>query len=393
MEEQIKIVKGNITGEDSTYIRRGTGNIEFDSNTHKILLDGVNYSGDTLIETTYSELRDLRNNKQLIPGCWYRITDYTCTTVQANTQSAGHVFDILVLATSSSALSENARAVAHEGDTYFANSNLNTWELKYSLENNTEKFKWADSTNGKGVIYYMKDEWNNECPYDFRNIQFKRKLTNGDLDTNDGTETWVYTFSHWNSSESIIDDGILYNNVSRISGLKAELFADNIIKVRNDGSGPALIQPKRVLNGIVLLNNNNSYSVCNKFEKGCYDTTVINGKCNIFEARCYAIIVKGDSNVFESECYGIKFLENYSSYNTFGQKCTNITFEKQINFCNVEAGNTFITITSSQTGLLRNITIAQGVNNTTTVKTISHDTINDTFQTIYRPANSQIVSV
>ena len=94
MEEQIKIVKGNITGEDSTYIRRGTGNIEFDSNTHKILLDGVNYSGDTLIETTYSELRDLRNNKQLIPGCWYRITDYTCTTVQANTQSAGHVFDI-----------------------------------------------------------------------------------------------------------------------------------------------------------------------------------------------------------------------------------------------------------------------------------------------------------
>lgn len=27
---------------------------------------------------------------------------------------------------------------------------------------------------GKGVIYYMKDEWNNECPYDFKNIQFKR---------------------------------------------------------------------------------------------------------------------------------------------------------------------------------------------------------------------------
>ena len=27
---------------------------------------------------------------------------------------------------------------------------------------------------GKGVIYYMKDEHGNECPYDFKNIQFKR---------------------------------------------------------------------------------------------------------------------------------------------------------------------------------------------------------------------------
>lgn len=25
---------------------------------------------------------------------------------------------------------------------------------------------------GKGVIYYMKDEWNNEAPYDFKNIVY-----------------------------------------------------------------------------------------------------------------------------------------------------------------------------------------------------------------------------
>ena len=24
------------------------------------------------------------------------------------------------------------------------------------------------------VLFTMKDEWNNECPYDFKNIQFKR---------------------------------------------------------------------------------------------------------------------------------------------------------------------------------------------------------------------------
>jgi len=26
--------------------------------------------------------------------------------------------------------------------------------------------------NGKGVIYYMKDEFGNECPYDFKNIVY-----------------------------------------------------------------------------------------------------------------------------------------------------------------------------------------------------------------------------
>ena len=46
---------------------------------------------------TYSELVDLRDNGELIPGMQYRITDYECTTSQINTQSAGHVFDIIVM--------------------------------------------------------------------------------------------------------------------------------------------------------------------------------------------------------------------------------------------------------------------------------------------------------
>jgi hypothetical protein len=33
------------------------------------------------------------------------------------------------------------------------------------------RFEWA-TEKGKGVIYYMKDEWGNEAPYDFKNIQF-----------------------------------------------------------------------------------------------------------------------------------------------------------------------------------------------------------------------------
>ena len=66
---------------------------------------------------TYAELKALRDNKQLIPGQQYRITDYVTTTAQANTQSAGHQFDIIVVADSEDKLNENARAINHIFDT------------------------------------------------------------------------------------------------------------------------------------------------------------------------------------------------------------------------------------------------------------------------------------
>lgn len=58
-------------------------------------------------------------------------------------------------------------------DPYFANAKLSAWELKYCLDNDKTRFAWADE-DGKGIIYYMKDEYDNECPYDFKNIQYKR---------------------------------------------------------------------------------------------------------------------------------------------------------------------------------------------------------------------------
>ena len=124
-------------------------------------------------EITWSALKSLRDSSGLTPGMQYRITDYNTTTTQANTQSAGHQFDIIVVADDNHTLNENARAVRHSGDTYFSGSTLEAWELKYDIDNDTTKFAWADSgATGRGVIYWMKDEWNNECPYDFKNIQY-----------------------------------------------------------------------------------------------------------------------------------------------------------------------------------------------------------------------------
>lgn len=74
---------------------------------------------------TWSALKTLRDNSNLVVGKLYRITDYVTTTVQTGTRSAGHAFDLVVIATSVNALSEDAKAILHEGDTYFANSDLN----------------------------------------------------------------------------------------------------------------------------------------------------------------------------------------------------------------------------------------------------------------------------
>ena len=178
-------------------------------------INGIIDTVDIKQEVTYSELKLLRDNGELAPGQLYRITDYVATTTQEDTRSAGHAFDIIVTALSNSELSEEAKAIAHSGDTYFANCELSAWELKYCLDNDASRFAWADETNGKGVIYYMKDEWNNECPYDFKNIQFKRyAITNVSTTgyTQDETSALSETFLFGNNGNKCFATKDVYGN-------------------------------------------------------------------------------------------------------------------------------------------------------------------------------------
>lgn len=140
------------------------------------ILDDAN----RLISITYSKLVELRDSKALSPGSLYRITDYITTTSQSDTQSAERQFDIIVLALTNDTLSERAWACHHEGDTYFQNSHLESWQIWYSLDNDKTRFAWASSSKGTGVIYRMIDEYNNDCPYDFKNISILNESANGD---------------------------------------------------------------------------------------------------------------------------------------------------------------------------------------------------------------------
>ncbi len=126
------------------------------------------------VRCKYADMVAMRDEGKLIPGQLYRITDYVTTTAQVDTQSAGHQFDLLVQAATPTSLSETAFATRHDGDEYFATARLEAWKLKYCLDNDVNRFAWADTEQGKGVIYEMEDEWNNRLPYDFKNIQFKR---------------------------------------------------------------------------------------------------------------------------------------------------------------------------------------------------------------------------
>ena len=160
---------------------------------------------------TYSELVALKTAGELVPGTWYRITDYV-TKINGTYDlsamgamgylhyavSAEHPFDLIVLATGEDELNENAYAALHDGDTYFVNSALGAWKIKYTIENDPTKYAWADSTNGKGVIFELEDEFGNRCGYDFKSIMFPRyalKLADATVDFTPADTGLVYDAS------------------------------------------------------------------------------------------------------------------------------------------------------------------------------------------------------
>lgn len=325
-------------------------------------LDGIDDSKpnwDNLESVTYGELVTKVNNGELVPGRYYKIINYNTTTSQEDTRSAGHDFCVIVLALSENKLSENAYATQKAGDTYFSDSNLSAWKLKYCLTNDTERFAWADDTNGKGVIYYMKDEWNNECPYDFKNIQFKRwavtNVTSTVLSSNalshlnekfvytdnggihfsaknfvghylpntttitatvdNNNSGWYYTFHGINSN-----DGQTANDSYDMSTTPFKLtqeFIDALVE-KNSGTN---IKDMCYDNSILPLYE--EYFINNVYTKG---RLVLNNIVfiNAF-SYCYYSTDYDSWEYNTNKCYANHF-ENNCAYNTFGPKCTGNTF-------------------------------------------------------------------
>ena len=441
-------------------IQTSTGNLPTNTTYWSIFQGGG--GGATIIETTHSNLKAARDGGDLIPGCLYRITDYQCTTIAQNTSSAGHQFDIILLATSVSTLAEDALAALHSGDTYFANSNFSAWKLKYNLDGTNVNFcahkaiifqykteeyyyeeedeyeydydtitcirypagdsgnniawakvydgawefeevdNWADvdsstivytstesptvgtiiyysgpiddegeiiqvcTTDNKGVIYYMKDEFNNECPYDFKNILFTASFY---YSYNNYTYTYtdVYTFNYVanniNKDASLVASKDCHDNIIKpgfsghLISLNCNIFSeatgcyDNIF---DNSCYYNLIWSNSQHNTFGVGCNHNilsNRSMWNKFGNSCASNVLSNSDCkyNILDDLCYSnsftsgsynilgqecsgnvLGFKAEYNVFGNHCSNIKFGYSFT-YNTFGTYCTNIIFGTDAN--------------------------------------------------------------
>ena len=332
-------------------------------------------------EVKYSTLKLLRDRGKLIPGMMYRLIDYTCT-VANNTEAraVNHPFDIILTADTESSLSEIARACLHKNDDYYSaencNANLSAWELRYTLDNDSERFGWADEENGKGVIYWLRDDWGNEAPYDFKQIQFKRyKITNINSDiyqeylldtythgsvnnyiTCDSNDfIWCYTFSITEDYTDIYDFSVRQygwrDDQNVVKCFKNIIKEDSVASYVQGGQAILTIG----LNNIVILNTQNIdyfFEECsNNYFDSCSRITLGNCVDNSFKKSCrsilfgprtigndlenangivftgyneYNVIKYGENIIFSDGCCGnqIENHNNRTEYTLFGSSCS-----------------------------------------------------------------------
>ena len=303
--------------------------------------------GTSMQSVTYSELKTMRDNGALTAGSQYRITDYECTTTQEGSRAVANSFDIIVVADDENTLNENARACLRDGDTYYTASNhsanLEAWELKYCIDNDTTRFGWADATNGKGVIYWLKDDRNNECPYDFKQIQFSRggsdeggeggggdspksvglKASSGGSDTT--VTEWLYTFSVSDSeaSEKVYEDASIATMDSNGCYCYSNVIKPCAYDFINESSAALLM-----LNDIVFSNTFGDGCNSNTFGNRCFSNTFGDGcNSNTFGDGCFSNTFGDDcnSNTFGDGCFSNTFGDDCNS-NTFGDGCLYIDF-------------------------------------------------------------------
>ena len=240
-----------------------------------------------------------------------------------------------------------------------SNRDIASWELKYTLENTKHS-----SIDGKGTILWMKDEFRNECNYDFINALFK-----------------VYEITACAKSPSLVgtyaiktgNSNITYGTNSKLASTFGAGNHDNIIKY--DGLAKIALGNSCSYNtfGNSCSSNtfgNNCYS--NTFGNNCYSNTFGNycyyntfgnncssntfgNNCyyNTFGNNCYSNTfgISCSSNTFGSDCYYNTFGNNCSS-NTFGNSCTSNTFGNDCysnTFGNSCSSNTFGNSCSSNT--------------------------------------------
>lgn len=284
-------------------------------------LGGSGGGGDT-IEITYDELVLLYDSGSLIPGAFYKITDYVTdfTDVNGSKKSACHAFDLTVKALSPTILSEKAKASIHDGDEYFKSTDgLDRWEIWYSLKDDYYK---------KGIITRMIDNHGNDFPCDFKNELIR--ISSNDLVSTglySEADSYLYHLSglELNSDKSIktIVDASIKGNTS-----VAIATASNN-KVIDSSSNLVLAVVKKVLTGFI---KNNTI-----IGEGCSSLIIVN---NSFLSNINNNTIKSEirpnTSSYTGETYSLNdFSNNIVNYNLY--YTSNVSIELISNIFNIKS--------------------------------------------------------
>lgn len=225
---------------------------------------------------TCTKLRKLVSNGALVPGMWYRLTDYAFLVNSGEavtSRSTDTPFDLLILAISSTTLCEECLVTHHDGDTYFANNDLGKWRVWYELKN--ADCAWLPlESGGRGAIYRMIDEFGNDLPYDFKNAMFVPL----------GGSSACLTF-----------------------GETSDL---SLLGPANGGAYENKVKPH-------IKQSNGQRLFPNVHFSGPAHHNEVGGNCNVAE-------IKGEHNKIGNECITVQIEGESSSYNTIGDRCFNI---------------------------------------------------------------------
>lgn len=304
----------------------------------------------TYEEYTYEELTHLAHTGALKPGSLYRMTDYCTIAVDPSGEdkfiSAEHPFDLILIATSANTFAEKVTAVMHDGDSYFEGQNLAAWQVWYTIENDADKFNWADS-HGKGVIYRLIDENQNDCPYDFKNIKFKRYKVAGVTSTSGRTDDcfvgWYMGFTTTDGSivpvqtrhfEFTLDNNdyvyyYTFNEYDSQNDCSLACYGNTIKRTYDYLENEQRYSTLQILNNIVFIAQPefNSIPYCNNFGDNCRNMTFFSDtRNNQFGIGCGEITCGSGiiNNTFKNNCYWINIAEQLLD-STFENDCSSIT--------------------------------------------------------------------
>lgn len=186
---------------------------------------------------------------------------------------------------------------------------------------------------GNGVIYRMIDEWGNDCPYDFKNIMYRKSMSGAFPASSGGSYKFVYTFNLYNSTDTKYYDASIVQNTQYGDAVTGDTFTrrtyDNVLKPCSvgyvTGTSDNTYGDKFVLNQIIFYGSGNtsgstidaSGSSNNEFGYDCFNITFGNyAYGNKFGDRCSHIVLgfKSYDNIFSNECTDIITVSGIAEY-------------------------------------------------------------------------------